>query len=346
MGFLSKLIAKLKPKKSVAKQLKEEVEKQSLFQTNNKTYYQGLKKSATTFAKTINELSKRYVNVDEQFKENLFEGLVLLDVGYHAANKICDAIIEQIKLNRITDFQLIKELIIDQIIVYYIQDKLFDTDLIVKPNFTNVYLFVGVNGVGKTTTLAKIADFFIKQNKRVLLVAGDTFRAGAIEQLNQWAKLLNCDIILPNPKEQTPAVIFRGVKKGIDDKYDFVLCDTSGRLQNKLNLMNELQKIYQIIQKVSGSEPSETLLVLDGTVGQTGLSQAKVFNEFSKLTGIVLTKMDGSAKGGIILAIKDMFNLPVKLIGFGEKTSDLAIFDLEKYVLGLLNNLNLDNKEN
>ncbi|AAB96064.1 signal recognition particle-docking protein FtsY [Mycoplasmoides pneumoniae] len=346
MSFIHKLIQKFKPKKKLVDQVQQAVQEKSFFQANQKSYYQGLNKSANSFANTINKLAANYVTVNEQFQESLFEELVLLDIGYHAATKICDAIVQELKLQRVSDPQLIQEIIVDKLIVYYIQDKLFETDLTVEANKTNVYLFVGVNGVGKTTSLAKLADQLTKQNKRVLMVAGDTFRAGAVAQLAEWAQRIGCDIVLPNPKEETPAVIFRGVQQGIQNEYDFVLCDTSGRLQNKTNLMNELKKIYQIVQKVSSAKPQETLLVLDGTTGQSGLAQAKVFNEFTELTGIILTKMDSSSKGGIILAIKDLFNLPVKLIGFGETTADLAAFDLEQYVLGLTKNLSLNHEPN
>ena len=181
-------------------------------------------------------------------------------------------------------------------------------------------------------------------NYKILFVAGDTFRAGAVEQLKVWAEKTNCDILVPdNPKQDSATVIYRGIKKGVEEKYDLIICDTSGRLQNKINLMNELKKISNVITKFIPDAPHETLLVLDATTGQSGLNQAKAFHELISISGIVLTKLDSSSKGGVILAIKDLFNVPVKLIGIGEKIDDLTNFDLEKYILGITSNLGIVN---
>ena len=246
---------------------------------------------------------------------------------------------------KVNDPDLIKSIIIDKIFIYYIQDTEINTAINLKENQTNVVLVVGVNGVGKTTSIAKITKKFIDENKKVLLVAGDTFRAGAVEQLKVWAQRLGVDIELPNKEGQDPAsVIYAGVKKGYEQKYDLVICDTSGRLQNKINLMNELKKIHDVIHKFDEYAPHETLLVLDATQGQSGINQAKAFNEVTKISGIILTKMDSTSRGGIVLAIKDAFNIPVKLIGLGEKLEDLSVFDLEMYVDSIVLGMKLDVK--
>ena len=247
---------------------------------------------------------------------------------------------------KVNDPELIKSIIIDKIFIYYIQDTEINTEINLKQNQTNVVLVVGVNGVGKTTSIAKITKKFINENKKVLLVAGDTFRAGAVEQLKVWAQRLNVDIELPIKEGQDPAsVIYSGVKKGYEEEYDLVICDTSGRLQNKINLMNELKKIHDVIHKFDQNAPHETLLVLDATQGQSGINQAKALMKLQKISGIVLTKMDSTSRGGIVLAIKDAFNIPVKLIGLGEKLDDLSVFDLEMYVDSMVLGMKLDVKQ-
>ena len=262
----------------------------------------------------------------------------MYDIGYSATLKIVDAVRDEISYRNINKKELIKDVLLDKMLTYYIQDSSLTTNINLEPNKTNVILIIGANGVGKTTSIAKIANYFVKQNKKILLVAGDTFRAGAIEQLKIWAERLNLDIVTPKKSQQeTAAVIYDGLQKGYSENYDLIICDTSGRLQNKVNLMNELKKIYDVIHKFDSSAPHESLLVLDATTGQSGLSQAKMFNEVAKLSGIVLAKMDSTSKGGIVLAIKDMFNIPVKFIGLGEGIDDLRIFDLEKFVDGLVN---------
>ncbi|MDE5545721.1 MAG: signal recognition particle-docking protein FtsY [Malacoplasma sp.] len=345
-GFFKKIINKIKGKKegsieNLSQKIEEKnVEKQAeILQQpveKQKKFDEGLKKSSTTLSKAITEIVKKFKKVDESFYENIEELLISYDVGVIATNKITEAIRDEIVFQNVEDPKLIREIIVDKIFTYYIQDTDVNTFLDIRKDRTNIILVMGVNGVGKTTSIAKIAHRFIKQNKKVLLVAGDTFRAGAVEQLKIWADRLKCDIVLPDKEGQDPAsVIFTGVKKGKEEKYDLVICDTSGRLHNKINLMKELEKIHSVIHKFDNSAPHETLLVLDATLGQSGIIQAKAFKDITNVSGIILTKMDGTSKGGIVLSIKDNFNIPVKYIGLGEKLDDLSAFDLEKFVDGI-----------
>lgn len=348
MGFLKKLIDKIKGKKTLSEKIEEKnienkaevyVKQESVSQ---KKFDDGLKKSSSNLSQAIAEISKKYKEVDESLYESVEELLISYDVGVTATMKIVDAIRDEVNFQNVKDPKLIKEIIVDKIFTYYIQDTNVNTFLNVKNDRTNVILVTGVNGVGKTTSIAKIANKFKKDNKKILLVAGDTFRAGAVEQLNVWSKKIGVDIVLPDKPNQDPAsVIYTGVKKGYEEKYDLVICDTSGRLQNKVNLMNELKKIHQVIHKFDNSAPHEVLLVLDATTGQSGIVQAKAFKEITDVTGIILTKMDSTSKGGIILSIKDNFDIPVKYIGLGEKLEDLSPFDLEKFIIGITKELKI-----
>ncbi len=341
MGFFKKLINKFNKKEQdkVADQISKINAKKRVFQDSEQIKFdEGLRKSSTGLNLAIKDLIKKHQEVNEEFYEALEDMLIMYDIGYSATLKIVDAVRDEISYRNINKKELIKDVLLDKMLTYYIQDSSLTTNINLEPNKTNVILIIGANGVGKTTSIAKIANYFVKQNKKILLVAGDTFRAGAIEQLKIWAERLNLDIVTPKKSQQeTAAVIYDGLQKGYSENYDLIICDTSGRLQNKVNLMNELKKIYDVIHKFDSSAPHESLLVLDATTGQSGLSQAKMFNEVAKLSGIVLAKMDSTSKGGIVLAIKDMFNIPVKFIGLGEGIDDLRIFDLEKFVDGLVN---------
>lgn len=309
---------------------------------NQKAFDAGLKKAASTLAQAVDELTQKYHKIDPVLFEKIEELLFSYDVGVYAVDKIMPAIQKELLFQKVCQPALIKEIILDKLFTYYIQDSNTTTTLNLQPNQTNIILIMGVNGVGKTTTIAKLAYRFCKLKQKVLLVAGDTFRAGAIAQLSLWAQKVNCDIVVPkNPKIDAASVIYDGVKKGYQEKYDLVICDTSGRLHNKNHLMQELHKIYQVIQKFDPKAPHEALLILDATLGQTGLHQAKAFCETGKVSGLILTKMDGTSKGGIVLAIKDVFNLPVKFVGLGEKMGDLSSFDLEKFLIGLTNQLQI-----
>ncbi len=336
MGFFKKIFSKFSNKKDdVAEKISQKNDENRIFKAsdNQKKFDEGLRKSSSTLNEAIIDLVTKHKSINFEFYESLEELLIMYDVGYVATTKIVKSIEEEVNYRQVKDPSLIKQILIDKIFTYYIQDTDINTNINLFDNKTNVVLVVGVNGVGKTTSIAKITKYFVDKNKKVLLVAGDTFRAGAVEQLKIWAERLNVDIVVPKKVgQETASVIFEGVKKGYEEKYDLVICDTSGRLQNKVNLMNELKKVNDIIHRYDKTAPHETLLVLDATTGQSGLAQAQAFNEVTKLTGIVLAKMDSTSKGGIVLAIKDMFNLPVKFIGLGEKLDDLKPFDLEQFV--------------
>ena len=334
MGFLRKLINKIRNKTNLVKDIAKTTQ---IGQSDQKKFDIGLKKASNGLKSAIDKIVKQHITIDQNLLDKIEELLLSYDVGTNATNKIMQAIEEEIKYQNVEDINLIKQIIIDKILVYYVHDSIINNDLDIKVNHTNVILISGANGVGKTTTIAKLAHWLLKCNKSVCLIAGDTYRAGAVEQLQCWSKQLNIQCFIPKITNQDPAsVIYEGIKWAKSNKIDVVLCDTSGRLQSKINLMNELKKIHLVIKKFDPSQPCESLLVLDATTGQSGIAQAKAFNEVSKLTGIILAKMDSTSKGGIILAIKDNFNIPVKMIGLGEKLDDLQIFDIEKFVLGLL----------
>lgn len=342
MGFFKKLVEKFHKKNSnekVAEQISEKNEENRVFKAsdNQEKFDSGLRKSSSSLNEAIADLIVEYKEIDDELYEGLEELLISYDVGYVATTKIVDAVKDEVNYRNVNDPQLIKQILIDKMFIYYIQDTDVSTNINLYNDRTNVVLVVGVNGVGKTTSIAKITKYFVDQNKKVLLVAGDTFRAGAVEQLKVWAERLGVDIVLPQKEgQETASVIYKGLEKGYTEHYDLVICDTSGRLQNKINLMNELKKVYDVIHKFDKDAPHETLLVLDATTGQSGLAQAKAFNETTKLTGIILTKMDSTSKGGIVLAVKDAFNVPVKFIGLGESLDDLQPFDLEKFVDGMV----------
>ncbi|QZX49280.1 signal recognition particle-docking protein FtsY [Mycoplasma sp. E35C] len=342
MSFIKKLFSKFKKKPDVVEEISKKNQEHSLFESNQEKFDDGLKKSSNSFSDIINQLSTKYVTLNDEFYDDLFDSFIQLDIGYTATKKIVDAIMEEIKYQKVIDPTLIKQIIVDKLFIYYIQDSEVNIDLNYQQGRQNVFLVVGVNGVGKTTSIAKLANYYKKLDKKVLLVAADTFRAGAVEQLNIWAQRLNVDIYKDETKKDPAAVIYEGLNFAKQKDYDLVICDTSGRLQNKVNLMNELKKINGVIEKFIERKVDESLLVLDATTGQSGLMQAKVFHEVSSISGIILTKMDSSSKGGIILGIKDLFNIPVKLIGLGEKLDDLVSFDLQKYLISLTANLKLD----
>ena len=339
MGFWSKLKFLFK-KKDVAKEIKEKNEKNSAI--TQEKFDIGLKKSSVSLSNSINNIAKKYQKVDESMLEDIEETLLLFDIGPKSTQKIMNAIIDEIKFQRIEDVNLIKEIIVDKLFVYYIQNTNVDFSINIKNGTTNVILVTGVNGVGKTTSIAKLAYYYKQKGYKVSLVAADTFRAGAIQQLKIWADKIGVNIYLPNKQNQDPAsVIYTGISNARVNNDDIVICDTSGRLQNKINLMNELKKINNVIKKFDENQPCESLLVIDATTGQSGINQSKAFNEVTKITGIILTKIDSTSKGGIVLAIKDAFNLPVKFIGLGESLSDLKEFDLEIFIKSLTASINL-----
>lgn len=340
MGFWSKLKSLFKSKDKVTKS----VEKKNLeaSQITQEKFDKGLRHSSNSIDDSINKIAQKYHHVDELMLQEIEESILLFDVGADACNKIMQAITDEIKYQRVEDPKLIKAIVMDKLFVYYIQNTDVESSINIKKDQLNVILVTGANGVGKTTSIAKLAYHYQKQGYSICLVAGDTFRAGAVEQLKIWSDRLKLPIFTPTKPNQDPAsVIYNGLTYAKENKIDIVICDTSGRLQNKTNLMNELKKIDHVIKKFDSTQPAESLLVIDATTGQSGIAQAKSFNEVTKITGIILTKMDSTSKGGIVLAIKDAFNLPVKFIGLGETFEDLQEFDLQQFIKGLTNHINL-----
>ncbi|MCI7084185.1 MAG: signal recognition particle-docking protein FtsY [Tenericutes bacterium] len=297
-------------------------------------YVEGLSKSRDNFVNKLSLLGIKYTKISNEFYDELEEILITADIGVNTVMNFVDRLKDRVKHENITDFEYLKEVIVDELFMIYVGNDLLSSKLNIKDGETNVVLFVGVNGVGKTTSIAKLANKYKNEGKKVMLVAGDTFRAGAVNQLKEWADKLNVSFYGDDRKDPS-AVIYDGVKQAKDEKYDLVLVDTAGRLQNKANLMKELEKMNRVIGEILPGNPVETLLVIDATTGQNGITQAKSFKEITNITGIVLTKLDGTAKGGIVLAIKELVDIPVKFVGLGEKETDLIPFDIEKYIYGL-----------
>ncbi len=301
-------------------------------------YNKGLEKSRLNFSNKLEDLAKRYKDVNEDYFNELEEILIGADCGVSYSLNIIEELLQESKEKSITNPKDINEMLVDKMFYNYLkegEDIHNDISFEHKPE---VLLVVGVNGVGKTTSIAKLAYRYIKQGKKVLLVAADTFRAGATEQLLVWGERLKTDVVVGEENEDPASVAYKGVRKGIDDNFDLIIVDTAGRLQNKQNLMNELSKIKRVIAKEIPT-PIECFLIIDATTGQNGVIQAKAFKELVDLTGIVITKMDGTSKGGIILAIREELAIPVRFIGLGEKMEDLEEFDLDQYLYGLCGGL-------
>lgn len=305
-------------------------------ESSTKTYVEGMSKSRTNFASKLDELSKHYKEVNQEYFEELEIILIEADVGVNLALRIIEETLDESKEKGIKEPKAINELVVDKMFLSYATTG---GNIHNEIEFVNdgptVLLVAGVNGVGKTTTIAKLAYRYQKQGKKVMLCAADTFRAGATEQLTIWANRLNCPIVTGKPDSDPASVAFDGAKKAKETGVDLLIVDTAGRLQNKVNLMNELAKISRVLDKEIPGAPHEAFLVIDATTGQNGLSQASQFLDCIKLSGIVITKMDGTSKGGIILAIRDQLGIPVRFIGLGEKMEDLQEFDLDKYLYGL-----------
>lgn len=318
---------------SFFQKLKEAFKKKSVVQKDK--YVTGLDKSRRNFVDRLAELKARYNKVDDEYFEELEQILILSDVGVKMAMDIVEATRKEAQLRNTFDADEINEILVDKMFVAYANDDIISTEIEFKENQVCVLLIVGVNGVGKTTTIAKLCNRYKKMHKKVLLAAGDTFRAGAVEQLKIWADRVNVDIVTGKENSDPASVIFDGVKKAKEDKYDLLICDTAGRVQTKQNLMDELAKMNRILIKELGHEADEVLLIIDATTGQNGVLQAKAFFDAVKVSGIVLTKMDSTSKGGIILSIKDELKIPVKFVCFGEQIDDIEEFDLEKYLYGL-----------
>lgn len=318
MGLFDKL------KNLVTKTNEKEVEK----------YEEGLTKTREDFVNKLNLLGIRYTKIDDKFYEELEEILIMADLGVSTTEKFMDRLKKRVREEHIEDFNYLKEVIVDELFLIYVGEEQLVSKVNYNENGLTTILFVGVNGVGKTTTIAKLANKLKSEGKKVFLIGADTFRAGAVTQLNEWAGRLGVSFYGTDSADPA-SVVFDGLTKAIEESADVVLIDTAGRLQNKVNLMKELEKINNVIIRKTEREVDETLLVIDASTGQNGISQAKNFKEICKITGIVLTKLDGTAKGGIVLSIKDAVNIPVKFVGFGEKAEDLMPFDIENYIYGL-----------
>lgn len=328
MGFFNKLKNIVSKDKEVFKDDKEK-----------ELYDKGFEKTRKQISDKLNNLSKKYKKINEEYFEDLEEILIMADIGVTTVMDFMERLVDRAKKEGISEPEKLKELIVDELFIIYVNDEIISDKIKYNDNGPTVLLFVGVNGVGKTTTIAKIAKREKDLGKKVMLVAGDTFRAGAIEQLTLWGDKIGVKTISSDENSDPSSVMYKALEIAKEENYDIVLIDTAGRLQNKVNLMNELDKINRVIGKLIDGAPQETLLVIDASTGQNGISQAKQFKEITNITGIVLTKLDGTAKGGIVLAIKKETNIPVKFMGLGEGINDLRVFDIEKYIYGLFSEL-------
>lgn len=301
-------------------------------------FNKGLEKTRKEFVSKISLLNSKYKKVSDEYFDELEEILIMSDIGVNTVMNFIDRLKKRVKKENIVDSEDLKEIIIDEMFIIYVNNEIVVNKINFNQNGPTIILFVGVNGVGKTTTIGKIAYKLKNEGKKVMMIAGDTFRAGAIEQLIEWGERTNSKVVFSESKDPS-SVVYDGLKEAVDKNYDVVLIDTAGRLQNKTNLMNELEKMNKVIGKFIPNAPHETLLVIDATTGQNGISQAKSFKEITNITGIALTKLDGTAKGGIVLAIKEEVNIPVKFVGLGEREKDLKVFDIEKYIYGLFKDM-------
>ena len=307
-------------------------------ETEQEKYNRTLKKTRTGFAARLNEFFANFRRVDEEFFEELEEMLILSDVGVNVATQLTEDLRYEARLENVKKTEDLQRLIIEKLVDIYEKDDVYKEQIDFQDGLT-VMLFVGVNGVGKTTSIGKLAHKYKQEGKKVMLVAADTFRAGAVAQLVEWGRRVDVPVVTGAEKADPASVVFDGMEKALAEGVDVLMIDTAGRLQNKDNLMAELEKIGRIIKRVVPEAPHETLLALDASTGQNALSQAKEFSKITPLTGLVLTKLDGSAKGGVVLAIRQELDIPVKLIGFGEKIDDIGGFHSEEFMQGLLTGL-------
>lgn len=313
--------------------------KEKIFGKTNKQsekYVAALDKSRSNFADKLNALAARYRSIDEDYFDELEEILIEADIGVKIVMEIIEETKKEVRLSKISNPKEINETLVDKMFVYYAKGgEDMDNEIKYNKDGLTVILVVGVNGVGKTTSIAKLANLMKKEGKKVMLVAGDTFRAGAVEQLEVWANRLDLPIVKGNEKEDPSSVYYKGVEEAKKQNMDVVICDSAGRLQTKVNLMNELAKMRRVLGKEVEGAPHEVMLVIDATTGQNGVLQASSFANATGVDSIILTKMDGTSKGGIILSIREELGIPVKFVGFGETVEDLMEFDLENYIYGL-----------
>ncbi len=304
-------------------------------------YDKGLEKTSEHLSSKIALLNTKYKKVNDNYFDELEEILIMADVGVNTIMKFIDKLKARVKSENITNVEELNEIVVDELFIIYVNNDIIVNKINYSTEGPTVILFVGVNGVGKTTTIGKLAYSLKEKGKKVLMVAGDTFRAGAVEQIKEWGERIDVPVVLKENADPA-SVVYDGLEKAKAENFDVVLIDTAGRLQNKSNLMHELDKINRVIGNIIPGAPHETLLVIDATTGQNGIAQAKSFKEITKITGIVLTKLDGTAKGGIVLAIKEEVGLPVKYVGLGERKEDLKVFDIEKYIHGVFKGLMKD----
>ncbi|MDW2891874.1 signal recognition particle-docking protein FtsY [Mesomycoplasma ovipneumoniae] len=303
-------------------------------------YVAGLSKSRLSFLNQIVQLQKKHIKIDDDFFDELEEILIMSDISPNFVNTIINVLKDEVRFHNIDNPELITEIIMDKMYTIYSNRSIVNINLNVKTDRINVFLISGVNGSGKTTSISKIARKYVLEGKKVLIIAADTFRAAAVEQLEIWAKRVGASIVKPATNEKDPgSVVFRGLDFAIKEKMDLVLIDTAGRLQNNVNLMQELAKINKIISQKIPDGPHESLLVIDATTGQNGVSQAEIFTKATPISGIILTKMDGTSKGGIVFSIKDQLNISVKLVGLGEGMDDLQPFDLDLFIFAITKGL-------
>ncbi len=301
-------------------------------------YEKGLEKTRDEFVSKLNFLGIKYTKVNEEYFEELERVLIMADIGVKTVMSFMEKLRVRVKEEKIDNPNDLKEVIVDELFVIYVNNEVLSDKINISEDGPTVILMIGVNGVGKTTTIGKLAHKYVSEGKKVMMIAGDTFRAGATEQLKIWADRTN-SLFFGKESSDPAGLIYDGLKEAIKENVDIVLIDTAGRLQNKTNLMKELEKINKVIGTHIKDAPHETLLVIDATTGQNGIKQATSFKEITNITGIVLTKLDGTAKGGIVLAIKEETNIPVKFVGLGEKMTDLIAFDIENYIYSLFKDM-------
>ena len=315
-----------------------EAERPQVEETVQEKYDRSLKKTRTGFGARLNAFFANFRSVDEEFFEELEELLIMSDVGVQVASNLTEELRYEVKLENAKKPDALRRVIIEKLVELYEKDGNYDERIHFQDGLT-VMLFVGVNGVGKTTSIGKLAHRYKQAGKKVMLVAADTFRAGAVAQLAEWGRRVDVPVVTGPEKADPASVVFDGMERAVAEGIDILMIDTAGRLQNKENLMAELEKIGRIIKRVVPEAPHETFLALDASTGQNALVQAKEFSKITPVTGIVLTKIDGTARGGVVLAIREELNIPVKLIGFGEKIDDIGEFNSENFMKGLLEGL-------